>query len=459
MATTGVIRLPMRNRTSIFVSGVVLAAVIGGIRLYAIAPDVPSGSITPILLLGALAIVAELLAYALSGSASGSIAFIPYLATVLIVPGWAALATTTLIKIALHSARRTPAVKALFNIAQHALTFALAVQVYLALGGVSLLAFEQQSLLRVSGAVGAAALIAFFASFIVNSLLVSGVVSLSTGKLFRTAWREVYSATIGLDMIAGPLVFVFAWVYVSYGPIGAATLWVPILGLRQVHKSKLQLEQTNRELLELMVKSIEARDPYTSGHSRRVQHYSTIVARAIGLGEREIERIGQAALLHDIGKIHEKYAPILRKPDRLSPDEWTIIQEHPIDGANLISTMSGLKYLVAPIRHHHENWDGSGYPDGLSRESIPLASRVIMFGDTIDAMTSERPYRRPLEADQVRAEIVRCRGKQFDPTITDRLLASPLWKTLFESSTRAVTPARGTPPVLRLARRDRASTA
>jgi hypothetical protein len=449
----------MRNRTSLFVAGVVIAAAIGGARLYAIAPEIPAGSATPILLLGALAIVAELLAYVLSGSATGSIAFIPYLATVLIVPGWPALAATTCIKVVLHAARRTPALKAAFNIAQHALTFSLAVQIYLVLGGVSLSRFENTGLLRVSGEVGAAALIAFFASFAVNSLLVSGVVSLSSGKRFRAAWREVYSATIGLDIIAGPLVFVFAWVYVSYGPIGAATLWVPILGLRQVHKSKLQIEQTNRELLELMVKSIEARDPYTSGHSRRVQLYSTIVARAVGLGEREIERIGQAALLHDIGKIHEKYAPILRKADRLTPDEWRIIQEHPDDGANLISTMSGLKDLVSPIRHHHENWDGSGYPDGLAGDQIPLASRIIMFGDTIDAMTSERPYRRPLSADDVRAEVLRCRGRQFDPFIADRLLASPLWKSLFAAPTRAPSPAYGAPRVLALTRRARIGSA
>src|SRR5688572_31297353 len=109
-------------------------------------------------------------------------------------------------------------------------------------------------------------------------------------------------------------------------------MWVPIIGLRQVMKANLELERTNVELLELMVKSIEARDPYTSGHSRRVQNYSMIVARAAGLAEKEVQAVGRAALLHDVGKIYEKYGPILRKPDRLSADEWDTMREHPADG-------------------------------------------------------------------------------------------------------------------------------
>jgi HD-GYP domain-containing protein (c-di-GMP phosphodiesterase class II) len=105
--------------------------------------------------------------------------------------------------------------------------------------------------------------------------------------------------------------------------------------------------------------------------------------------------------------------------------------------------MSGLKDIVAVIRHHHENWDGTGYPDNLRGEAIPLAARIITFADTIDAMTSERPYRRPLTEAQVRAEIIRCRGRQFDPAIADRLIASGLWLSLFQPQKRTATPERG----------------
>src|SRR5205085_4691243 len=108
-------------------------------------------------------------------------------------------------------------------------------------------------------------------------------------------------------------------------------------------------------------------------------------------------------------------------------------KEHPGDGATLVATMSKLRDVVPSIRHHHENWDGTGYPDGLAGELIPMASRIIRFADTIDAMTTERPYRRPLTEAQVRAEVVRCRGTQFDPMIADKLLSSPFWRSLFAS--------------------------
>jgi ribonuclease P protein subunit RPR2 len=141
--------------------------------------------------------------------------------------------------------------------------------------------------------------------------------------------------------------------------------------------------------------------------------------------------VSTSALLHDVGKIHEKYGKILTKEDKLSPDEWALMREHPIDGANLVATMTRLQQYVAPVRHHHENWNGTGYPDGLAGDLIPLASRIIMFADTIDAMTTARPYRGPLGEEVVRAEIVRRRGEQFDPEIADAILSSPVWKQLF----------------------------
>jgi HD-GYP domain-containing protein (c-di-GMP phosphodiesterase class II) len=144
-----------------------------------------------------------------------------------------------------------------------------------------------------------------------------------------------------------------------------------------------------------------------------------------------VNEVGRAALLHDVGKIYEKYASVLSKQDKLTPEEWAIIRDHPDDGAQLIATMTKLRTLVPAVRHHHENWDGTGYPLGLKGDATPLAARIIRFADTIDAMTTERPYRLPLTEAQVKAEVVRCRGTQFDPEITDQLLSSPLWPTLF----------------------------
>jgi len=267
-------------------------------------------------------------------------------------------------------------------------------------------------------------------------VLVSQVIAISRGESAWQMWRETSLSTIGLDILALPLVFAFAWVYAKYGPMIASVIWVPILGLRQLNTANIELQQTNRELLELMIKSIEARDPYTSGHSRRVKDYAVQISRLMGYDAATVEKIGTAALLHDVGKIYDKYAPILAKEARLTPEEWAIIKEHPTDGANLIATMTRLRELVPAVMHHHENWDGSGYPKGLKGEDIPLASRVIMFADTFDAMTTKRPYRGPLDEAAVRSELVKCRGKQFDPEITDRLLTSDFWRTLFPPAGR-----------------------
>jgi hypothetical protein len=395
------------------------------------------------LLLCALAVTAELLSYVLPRSAAGTIAFIPYFAAAVVVPAWPSVLSVAAVKIAVELWIRRAPIKAILNVAAHSLMELTAISVYLLLGGVSLRSIDRLTdLTYVTRATGLPALLAFGAGLVLVNVLVHAAIALDSGRSLRAVLQENQRATAGLTLATTPLVFIFAWVYAAFGVIAAATLWVPILGLRQFQRTNLELEQTNEELLELMVKSIEARDPYTSGHSRRVQQFSTIIARAIGRSDREIEQIGRAALLHDVGKIYEKYAGVLSKQDKLSPEEWAIIQEHPQDGANLIATMTRLRDLVPAVRHHHENWDGTGYPDRIAGNAIPLAARIIRFADTIDAMTTDRPYRRPLTEAQVKAEVIRCKGTQFDPEIADKLLASPLWATLFApaSNDRAIAP-------------------
>jgi HD-GYP domain-containing protein (c-di-GMP phosphodiesterase class II) len=250
--------------------------------------------------------------------------------------------------------------------------------------------------------------------------------------------RERFAAGVGrstrgvllYDILASPLGFLFAWVYTSKGVAGAFFLAIPLLAVRQLFRTSWQLEQATQDLLQLMVKAIEARDPYTSGHSQRVQEYSVMIGRAYGLSSRTCDRLGTAALLHDVGKIHEIYAPILRKPDKLTPEEWEIMRTHPTKSAELVSTVSHLKDLVDPVRHHHENWDGSGYPHALAGDAIPLWARIITIADTIDAMTTDRPYRKALTVDLVRIELASMAGRQFDPDLCVALLQGPFFSQL-----------------------------
>ncbi|HUX33305.1 MAG TPA: HD domain-containing phosphohydrolase [Gemmatimonadaceae bacterium] len=408
-----------------------VAAVSAAYLLYTVSGPLPPGGGAALVTLGLLALGAELLTHLLPHGARGSIAFIPYLATVLVVPHWESLLTMLCVATVTQVVTKTRTERAVFNIAQHMLTLAVAILVYKGLGGESFLLNPNLPFAELTRRMGLPAISAYAVSFFVNTLIVSAGYAVVEGTSPISVWKDLKLSTIGIDMIASPVVFVFAWLYAAKGTIAAAFVWVPIVGIRQVHKANLELEQTNQELLELMAKSIEARDPYTSGHSRRVQHYSTIIARALGLADREIGLVSRAALLHDVGKIHEKYGLLLSKAERLSPAEWTIMQQHPGDGAELVATMSRLRDLVVAIRHHHENWDGTGYPDGLVGDRIPLAARIIRFADTMDAMLTERPYRGALSSEAVTAEIIRCRGTQFDPEMADRLLASPGWSAIF----------------------------
>jgi putative nucleotidyltransferase with HDIG domain len=429
----------MRGKLKVYVACVAGVAVLWTAAIYVAAPATAGTRLSDALLLCGLAVAAELFAFILPRSAAGSIAFIPYFAAAIVVASWPSVASIVLVKAAVELWLRRSPIKAILNISAYALMQLVGITVFLGLGGRAFSGLERiHDLTWVTRVSGLPALVAIILALSTNNLIVHGAIALASNRSLREVLAANKRSTIGLDFVAAPLVFVFAWVYAAFGAIAAATLWVPILGLRQVHRANLELEQMNEELLELMVKSIEARDPYTSGHSRRVRDSSITIAKAIGLSDRDIEHVGRAALLHDVGKIHEKYAGVLSKEDKLTAEEWAIIQEHPVDGAELVATMTRLRDLVPAIRHHHENWDGTGYPDRIAGDSIPLAARIIRFADTIDAMTTERPYRRPLTEAQVRAEVIRCRGTQFDPGIADRLLGSPLWNSLFVPASNEV---------------------
>lgn len=379
----------------------------------------------------ALGVLAHMLAHRLPRGASGSIAFLPFLAIVLVTPSWAALLAVggAMASVELFNGKQP--IKSVFNVAQVTLAVATCVIVYQLLGGEPLRDRHDVTLMAtISFSIG------FLLFVLVNTFAVSGVIGVSEGRPLLQIWRSNTRRSLVYDLLSLPFVFVFAVIYLEYGIGGAAILALQMLGVRQLYKTNWQLAKTNQDLLQLMVAAIEARDPYTSGHSRRVAQYSRVIARAIGLPSRQVDRIEIAALLHDVGKIHENFAPILRKPSRLTPEEAAIMQTHPLKSAELVEHVTEFRDLVEIVRHHHENWDGSGYPSGLCGQEIPLGARVIIFADTVDAMTSDRPYRAALGETQVRAELRRMRGIQFDPQICDTLLSSPLFHDIFRTQPR-----------------------
>lgn len=167
-----------------------------------------------------------------------------------------------------------------------------------------------------------------------------------------------------------------------------------------------------------IVGALETRDQYTHGHSIRVSKYSVLIGEKLGLPVERLHGLELAALLHDIGKIGTP-DDILHKIKSLNTAEFSVMKLHPITGAELLSQVEALKPLAPFVKHHHERFDGKGYPDGLKGEDIPLESRIIIVADTFDAMTTTRSYRKGLERRVALKELNRCAGSQFDPKIVN----------------------------------------
>jgi hypothetical protein len=394
---------------------VVITAVLGFasvVALYVLDPVVDPKELSAAIAFAVFSVFGALMPYALAERVSGAATFVTFIASVVLAPSWVsvvgAVGVVTLVQI-LH---RAAPIKLIFNVAQHALTLSCCVAAY-ALSGARGAVF--------GGEISPLGLIsAFLAFFVANSIAVAAVVSADSQRSFRGVWQEIVSGLF-YDLVALPFTYVFVKIYVEYGVLATSAAAALILVVRQLNSTNEELHRSNKELLELTVTTLEARDPYTSGHSRRVSQYSRMMGQALSLSSKQLDRLTVAALLHDVGKIHEVFAPILAKPGKLTAEERAIMESHPIKGAELVRISSHLRDTVDPIRHHHEAWDGSGYPDALSGEAIPMFARVIAIADTIDAMASDRPYRRGLSAGKIRAEMLRMSGIQFDPTMLDML--------------------------------------
>jgi HD domain len=381
--------------------------------LYAADPAIDSRELNAAIAFAVFSVFGALMPYSLSERVAGSATFVTFLASVVLVPSWVTVVAAASVMLLSQLMQRTGRTKTTFNVAQHCVALSCSVAAYKLTGSNGAVYGGEISPL--------ALFLAFFAFFMTNSALVAAVVGAETKSSFLSLWKENSLRGFGLDVVAVPFVYVFVKVYVEFGVLATSAAAALILVVRQLNSTNEELNRSNKEILELTVTTLEARDPYTSGHSRRVSQYSRIIGQALALSTKQIERLTVAGLLHDVGKIHEVFAPILAKPGKLTAEERAIMESHPIKGAELVRISSQLRDTVEPIRHHHEAWDGSGYPDALAGEAIPIFARIIAIADTIDAMASDRPYRSGLSAEKIRAEVVRMSGIQFDPEMLEKL--------------------------------------
>ena len=196
----------------------------------------------------------------------------------------------------------------------------------------------------------------------------------------------------------------------------------------KLHEAYLILKRTHLDSVKVLIGAIDAKDPYTRGHSDRVRKMSMWIGTKLGLDEMRLENLEYGALLHDIGKIGIK-DEVLLKRSSLTPEEYQNIQEHPLIGVKIVEGIDFFKDKKAMIRYHHENFDGSGYPDGLIEEAIPLEARIIAIADAFDAMTSGRPHREAMPIMDVIAEMEKDKGKKFDPHLLEIFLNERMYSS------------------------------
>jgi response regulator RpfG family c-di-GMP phosphodiesterase len=188
------------------------------------------------------------------------------------------------------------------------------------------------------------------------------------------------------------------------------------------------LKKSHLDSVKMLVEAIDAKDAYTRGHSDRVRKWSVALAEKLGFSEKRLESLEFGALLHDIGMIGIK-DEVLQKHGPLNSMEYEHIQEHPLIGVKIVEGGSSFKDEIPMIRHHHERFDGSGYPDGLVGENIPLEARIISIADAFDAMSSLRPYRREMSQEDALVEMEKGKGKQFDPHILEIFIKENIYRS------------------------------
>ncbi len=294
--------------------------------------------------------------------------------------------------------------------------------------------------------------------FAVDGFAVAAIIAMTSGRSFRKAFNEniawllPYYALLGL--VGGGL----AVIYLELGVAAVVVMVVPVILARysvtqfveRTRENVLRLERSNEQLhrayieirdmseqlrdaytgtLESLVTALDVRDQETAGHSVRVAQHALDIARLLGVrDEDELVTIYRGALMHDVGKIGVPDA-ILRKPDRLTEEEWEFMRRHPAMGYRILAQVPYLRPAAKIVLAHHERWDGHGYPRGLKEHDIPIGARIFAVCDAYDAIISDRPYRRGQSPDAALAEILRCAGTQFDPQVVEAFEALfPRWK-------------------------------
>ena len=313
-----------------------------------------------------------------------------------------------------HAIRRKEWVQALFNGAHAMLRVGVGTLL------LAVVAWDPAHLTFNQPAQLAMLVVAAGAMYYLDVLVIATMVALQVGLPLAKVWRQSLGlagaeefSQLGLGLLAATIVDVHPWALPLF--------LLPALAIYRSLERHVQLRQQTLDAVEALADMVDLRDRYTSAHSYRVASFARELAIALGLSPQEVDLIERAARVHDVGKVTVDSA-ILTKEGPLTDEEWAHLKRHPVTGAEILGRFPQFALATRYVRHHHERIDGTGYPDGLSGDAIPLGARIIAVADALDSMISARPYRPAFAPEVVLAEFSRQRGRQWDHQVVDRLL-------------------------------------
>lgn len=249
-----------------------------------------------------------------------------------------------------------------------------------------------------------------------NTTIISGFLSLANEQKFIGIWLSNVKGMLISAIAVGTMGIIIALAFIGYGYGAVILFFGPLLLARFSFRLYVDMRNLYLSTIQALNKTIEAKDPYTSGHASRVETYAVQLAETYGLSFERIQDIKTASILHDIGKIGVNDY-ILNKSTKLTQLEFQEIMKHPSIGADIINKVDFLKNIPQIVKYHHERYDGLGYPEGISGDKIPIEACILSIADSYDAMTSDRPYRKALSKEEALVEISVNAGTQFHPTL------------------------------------------
>ena len=368
-------------------------------------------SLMGVVLFGALAFMADNLSSPLPSTGSVAVNFeISFASLILFGPSTAILVTAISIFNVKEFIKKVPYYKHLFNAGQYLVSVGVASILFENTYNRTAVNFFNPSNV---GFIFLAAYIGFF----LNTLLTAEAISISENKNFINMWIYNYAWLIPFKLFLIVMTIAVTFLYKLYGPFTIIFTLLPLIIAQYVYMLRIKERKALINSIKQIVKIIDAKDPYTAGHSVRVAEYTEKIARKLRLNEYDVSILANLANLHDIGKVQIDLS-ILNKPGKYDDADWAEMKKHPEVGYEIVKEIIFLKNSAKAILYHHEKIDGSGYPYGIKGDKISLFAKILTVADAYDAMTSNRPYKRALSQKRAIKELERCADKNFDRKIS-----------------------------------------